>query len=173
MDHYVSAISVATSLEQLHIGTARGRYKTTDMLCIRLIVRLVAQVNVVVFNHDLVLRSDLLLRCIGVHYDSRWGWLGRDADASFFVGCAAGCLGFGFRMVSTGSLLSWCVSRLLLLCVLESTLLVGIALVERWILDFRMSLTQGSALSPCRSNRLLFVLSLLLLILEVVRFVII
>ena len=173
LDQYVSAISIGASLEHLPMMiTACGRYKAAQMMRISVIVVLVAQVNVIIFDHDLVLCPNLLLWRIGIHNDAGRCRLGRDADARF-LGSATGALGFGLCEVRGGTLLSCCVSRLLLLCILKSALLVGIALIECWILDFRMSLTQISGLSPCHCKRLHFVLTLLFLIIEVVRLVIV
>ena len=174
LDHYVSAISIGASLEHLSMMiTACGRYKAAQMMRISVIVVLVAQVNVIIFDHDLVLCPNLLLRRIGIHNDAGRCRLGRDADARFLGGGATGALSFGLCEVRGSTLLSCCVSRLLLLCILKSALLVGIALIECWILDFRMSLTQISALSPCYCKRLHFVLTLLFLIVEVVGLVIV
>jgi hypothetical protein len=174
LDQYVSAISIGASLEHLlTMIAACGRYKAAQMMRISVIVVLVAQVNVVIFDHDLVLCPNLLLWCIGIHNDTGRCWLGRDADAGF-LGCGAtSALSFGLCEVRGSTLLSRCVSRLLLLRILKSALLVGIALIECWILDFRMSLTQSSTLSPCYCKRLHFVLTLLFLIVEVVGLVIV
>lgn len=176
LDEDVSATSGVPGLEH---GPAvdpvvrpdlRGRHQPSQVMGVALIIAGIPQVNIIVLDNDLVLGSDLLLRRIGVHQDPRRGRLRGDAEAAFFVRGGTRTLCLAFLVVSACGLLRHHVPHLLLLSIRA---LLGISLVEGGILQLLVSLAQIPCVSPGHCQSLLVVLTLLLVVVEVVRVMVI